>query len=233
MFLGKNAVLKFNVYLNYEHDKFGLQNFHKEYQYYNNRLGRDQFTISRQFDYALSVENISSSTENDIKETILIGICEMSMFKMLLNAGMEWFTNPRYNNLYANKDGKLVLIEQVQPRRIFCRSKYIEIEPIVYVDKNSVYDLGVRMYLNSETNYVEMNLSRFCGLHYIIDTFNMYQAAITLINYLQRPEFGTNLVSFSSGGIVTDNQKEERMPAQKTGRKINVFTEKRKLEDSL
>lgn len=233
MYLGKNVVLKFNVYLNYENEKYGQQNFHKEYCYYNNRLGKDQYTIMRYFDYAMTIENTSQSADNDIREVIQIGVCEMSMMKMLLHAGMEWFTNPQYSELYSNKDGKLVMMEQVQPRRIFCRSKYIEIEPIVYVDSNLTYDFGIRMYLNSETNYVEMSLSRYCGLHYMMDTINLYQAAITLINYLERPEFGTNLTSFSNN-YNSDGTKEQKIPVQKTGRKpINVFAEKRNLEDSL
>ena len=233
MFIGQNCVLKFNVILNSEGKDGRIENFHKEYQYYSKKYDTNQYTISRKFDYYLTIENQFAS-EIGFKESIIIGINEMMMFKLLLKSAINWFMDSQYSNMYANKDGKLVLVNPQTPKRAVFKSKYIEIEPIVYISQEDSYDFGVRMYLNSETNYTELSFNKLCGLYYIIDSLNLYQAAITLINYLQRPEFGTNLISYVEG---TKYENTSKMPSQKSGRyiqEINVFNQKRnKLEDSL
>lgn len=237
MYVGQNCILKFNVILNYEgKDGSSIENFHKEFQYYSKKYSANQYTISRKFEYYLSLENAFT---NDIgfKEIIYIGVCEIIMFKMLLKSAMDWFFDSQYSDMYANKDGRLVLMKSMPPKRVVLRSKYIEIEPMVYIDQLDNSDFGVRIYLNSETNYTEIPFNRLCGLYYIIDSFDLYQSAITLINYLQRPELGTNLTSYVEGTKYEDARIKDQTPTQKSGRFIeenNVFKQRRnKLEDSL
>lgn len=234
MFIGQNCVLKFNVILNYESKDGGIENFHKEFQYYSKKNCVNQYTINRRFDYYLTLEN---QYANDIgfKESIIIGNTEMIMFKFLLKSAMDWFMDSRYSDMYANKDGVLIMVNPQSAKKVVLRSKYVEIEPIVYVDQDGNYDFGIRLYLNSDTNYTELSFNRLCGLYYVIDTMNLYQSAITLINYLQRPEFGTNLTSYVEG---TRYENAPRLiEKQKSGRYIeetNVFKQRtNKLEDSL
>lgn len=236
MTIGSNCVLKFNVILNSENKNTGeVENFHKEFQYYSKRFSKNQYSIFRKFDYFLSIENYVPN-DNGFRETIQIGVCEITMAKYLLNSVMEWFLNPDYKDLYSNKDGRLVITREISPKKVFLRSKYIEIEPIVYIDADNNTDIGVRMYLNSETNYCEMSFSRFCGLHYMIDSFNLYESAIILINYIQRPELGTNLISFIDNNPLDLRKESTGNHTNKVGRRIennNVFTKKQNLEDSL
>lgn len=235
MTVGQNCVLKFNVVLNYEGKDGNIENFHKEFQYYSKRFSANQYTISRKFEYYLSLEN---SHPNDIgfKESIYIGVCEIMMFKFMIKSVMDWFFDPQYSDMYGNKDGRLVLMKSISPKRVVLRGKYVEIEPMVYIDQYESSDFGVRIYLNSDTNYTEIPFNRLCGLYYIIDSFNLYESAITLINYLQRPDLGTNLTSYIEGTKYEDIKISEQTPIQRSGRYIdnNIFKQKRKkLEDSL
>ena len=49
------------------------------------------------------------------------------------------------------------------------------------------------MYINSDTNSVFMEISRFLGFKDFLENFNMYQSAQLMLNYLQRPEYGEYL----------------------------------------
>ena len=227
------TVLRFTVNLNFESQMYGVQNFHKEYCVISPKTNDRKHSISLDFPYCLSLENTIKDSNGE-KEYIRIAANDMIPFTMMLDQGFEWFTNPKYANLYANKDGQLILTEMVTPRRIICGQKYIEIEPMVYVYQNGTYGYGIRMYLNSEVNYAEMDFNTFCGLIYHIKKFDMYTVALLLINYIGRPSYGTNMVTFDNGSIADYTQyREETTPVQKTGRKPNKFTGRRQtsLED--
>lgn len=235
LYIGKNMVVKFNVQLsNYNKDTKKMEPFHKEYKYYDARVGSDRYTIHRSFGYYISIENCIAN-DDGIKEIVKVGVCEITLMKMMLNSGLEWFTNSEYKDLYGKRDGKLVINKQIEPKHISLQGKYVEIEPIVFVSYMGDYDFGVRLYLNSDTNYVEMPLNTYCGLQYTFESVNLYQSALGVLAYLEKPEPGSNLVSFSEGyERYSDVVRECKQPNKnKIGRKIggNVFTKNNHLDD--
>lgn len=227
MQLGNNCQLKFNVLLSLGNkNNGGMQSFHSEYSFYDSRYGSDRYYIYRTFKYYLSIE-----LSGEIRESVNIGINEMTLFKMMVNSALEWFTNSEYSDLYATKNNRLVLTKAIEPKHITVSYKgYIEMEPMVYVYPTGETDFGVRIYLNSDTIYTEIPLSTFLGLHYIINSIDMYQCAIGLLNYLQRPELGTNLYQNTNAmDMTTKNyevvKEESQKSYNKSGRKIeNRFT---------
>lgn len=229
MTLGKTMMLKFSVMLSHEDKQFGRESIHKEYKYYNGKAGKTMYSMVRIVNCHLSIEN-NSSAEVETKERINIGYEGMTPLIYMVNSAMDWFMKPEFANIFATKNGRLVIAVPQTPKRIYIGGKYIELEPAVYVDGFDNTDLGVRIYLNSDINYTEMSFSAFCGFHYFITTFNMYAAAQSLLNYIQRPDLGTNLVSFSEDQT---SSNQNTTPVQKSGRKINVFTEERSLKDKL
>ena len=56
----------------------------------------------------------------------------------------------------------------------------------------------------------------------MIDTFNMYQAASTLVNYLGRPSFGFNMVELDmmNNYELKNRNKESTMTGAKENREI-------------
>ena len=76
--------------------------------------------------------------------------------------------------------------------------KYLEFEPSILEFENGEQMIGVRIYINSDANSIFMEISRFLGFKDFIENFNMYQSAQLMLNYLQRPEYGTNLYDIES-----------------------------------
>ena len=97
----------------------------------------------------------------------------------------------------------------------------IVLEPVI-CSYNDQYAPGIRLYI-SETNYTDMTIDKYMGLLYLIENINMYQSAQLMINYIQRPEFGTNMYSsskeqymgeekssFASGGVKREIKSAKR-----------------------
>lgn len=193
--LGPNVILKFNVSLSKTSNNGTRHHFHKEYEYKPNGSSSTVVTIKRSFDYYLSLENMQKDS-NGNKVFIRIGPSEYMMFKKGLEEAISWFTDKKYEKLFARDKGKLVLVNPI-PNFIMSNlpmQKTIELVPVI-IDKgiaNADKEPGVRIYLGNDSQFIDINLDRLMGLYYIISCFNMYQSALEIVNYLERPAFGTN-----------------------------------------
>lgn len=194
--IGPNVVLKFNVSLS-KVSNGTRYHYHKEYEYPTKGItGQPTLvTIKRSFDYYLSIENMQKDS-NGNKVFIRIGPSEYMLLKKGLEEAISWFTNTDYKHLFAYDKGKLITVAPIPEFKIpsLPMNKYIEIYPIV-IDKgiaNSDKQPGVRLILGDDSAFIDINLDRLMGLYYTISCFNMYEAALLMINYIQRPEFGTN-----------------------------------------
>lgn len=211
--LGYNTILRFTVKLGSKDKDNKKVGYHTEFAYTTskyivNSLG---VTVKRNFSYYLSIENISKSPNGD-KEFIMIKINDMAHIRERLNKVLKWFNNK--NKLYSIKDNKLVLINDCKPIDItgFFNNKVIRIKPTV-CDNGIKQEIGVRMFLNKPTNFVDIPLDNFVGFVTIMNEFNMYQSALLLLNYLQRPELGFNRVDFDTS---INNLKNKPMHEYKT-----------------
>lgn len=200
--IGPNVVLKFNVSLS-KISNGKRYHFHKEYEYPSKGLS-DQptlVTIKRSFDYYLSIEN-SQKDLNGNKVFIRIGAQEYMIFKKGLEEAIAWFTDKKYSNLFVTNNGKLTIAAPIPEFRIanLPMQKYIEFLPII-IDRgvaSTDKTPGIRIILSDQSSYIDITLDRLMGLYYIISCFNMYEAALSMVNYLQRPEFGTGRFSMDS-----------------------------------
>ena len=192
MWLSNKWMLKFTVLLSRKTDKYGDESYHKEVGFYK---GHEYcVNINRSFDYYISIE----STEKDFngqKESVNIRVTDMYALKFKLNQAAEWFTAEHNQGLFAKKDGKIFMPMSVNPIRItgLMFNKYLEFELSIMNFENGEQAIGVRMYINSDTNSVFMEISRFLGFKDFLEKFNMYQYAELMLNYLQRPEYGEYL----------------------------------------
>lgn len=214
IWLSSNVLLRFTVILNYYSDKYGRNSYHKEVEYYSYKANKNVINIKRSFDYFLSIEDIKNK-DNYIR----IGIQDIIGFRMFINKATDWFTGSKYKNLFARKDGRLVMLGKVDKLKISSLplNKYIEIEPIIGEYNNAEQYIGVRIFLSSESNFVDMDINKLFGLKYLLDSINMYQSAQLLLNYIQRPQFGTNLYTMDSS-FTKDENPENKIGIQ--GRKI-------------
>lgn len=199
--LGYNTVLRFNVVLSRATQDGKRYHYHHEYEYSSNKYidTKNLITIRRQFDFYLSIENLRQN-EFGQKEFIMIRIQDILYVREQLQNAVKWFRSSEYSNLYGMKDNMTILLRNVEPIYIFglAGDKFIGLEPSVISYEEGKSFSALRMYLSSKDNYIDMTIDKFMGLVYLIESINMYESAQLLINYLQRPEYGTNLHSFGS-----------------------------------
>lgn len=193
--IAPNIILKFNVSLS-KVSNGKRYHFHKEYEYpSHNQDIPSLVTIKRSFDYYLSIEGQQKDLDGN-KLFIRIGPTEYFMIKDGLERVISWFNSPEYRNLFMHDNGKLIMTAPIPSHRIDClpMHKYIDFSPTI-IDKgiaNADKCPGIRIELGSQSCCVNITLDKLMGLYYIISCFNMYQAALSIVNYLERPEFGTN-----------------------------------------
>lgn len=207
-FAGNNAVLKFNVNLGAKDKENMKRPFHSEYSYRSDKyINHSKLsTITRNFDYYVSIENFKQQS-NGIKETIHIKIQDILYVREQFKLATRWFRDKEFENLFAMKEGRLIMLGKVEPIKILglTFSKSLAIEPIVinYEDRSIT---GVRIYLSSLENFTDMSVDSFMGIVYLLDSINMYESAQLLLNYFQRPELGTNMYSMDDSYTLTHQE---------------------------
>jgi hypothetical protein len=215
--LGNNVLLRFNVQLAKKGEDGKRYHFHKEYAYNSRYLDRNTnlMSIKRSFDYHMSIEKVYG----DNRESIMIRVQDIMNLQMKVNDAVKWFMG---NGTFAYKKDKLILLGNPEAILItgFPAGKWIKIEPII-INFDGNYTCGARMYISSDSIFVDMDTDKFMGFVYLINKINMYESAQLLLNYLQRPEFGTNVYSFDSHqqseNIIPDIQGKNRtIPSKKS-----------------
>lgn len=211
MILGVNAYLKMNVGLYHSTQERGKVNYHSEFSYLDSNMNKMMNSVKRNFDYYLSIENFSS-TETAEKEFIRIGIMEMPLLINGLNMAAQWFLSQEFNGLfYQTKDTLRIMGNAYDPVVIesLPMGKVLRLEPVVVMGYENNQFPGIRLFINSQGNYVDMLVNKFMGFKYFMETTNIFLLAQVMLNYLQRPDFGTN--SF----MITN--KSEAQPPQVLG----------------
>lgn len=237
--IGSNLILRFNVILSKkiqskDKDK-NKENFHKEYEY----LDKDDdnvVTIRRSFDYFLSFENIVKDSSTGEKLYIRIGPQDFILVRDAFEYATTWFRKEEYKYLFVSDRNKLRIVEPIPHVEVngLPMGKSLYIVPTI-VEKNiNGYEQkrGVRIYYSEDSDgFVDIDLNRLFGLSYTLNVFNMYQSALSIINYLGRPPFGTNRVDLTeqekyynkpSGSTYYDSNKE-LPPSAINGRKVKTI----------
>lgn len=216
--IGPNVILKFNVSLS-KTSNGTRHHFHKEFEYKTAGSSNTLVAIRRSFDYYLSIENMQKDS-NGNKVFIRIGPSEYMMLKKGLEEAISWFTDKKYEKLFAKDKGKLVLVHPIPNFTInnLPMQKRMELIPVI-IDRgiaNADKEPGVRIFLEDDTKFVDINLDKLMGLYYIISSFNMYQSALSVVNYLERPEFGLNRIVMDSA-MHTMNSSFKRSKSGSSG----------------
>jgi len=205
--ISSNLLLRFNVILAH-YDKEGNRvGFHKEFKYPTNKTSYGYLkSIRRDFDFYLSIENFYRRNGED-RIFIPINVQDIISVRMALQVVFSWYNDKQYEGLYVTKNGKLMMTSPAPSYIIqMPGANYIEFKPIILEKKTGVDDKepGVFMGIN-DNDGSRLTLRNFMGLKYLIDSINMYEVALLMLNYLGRPEFGSFMYSFSSEDTVEEN----------------------------
>lgn len=207
-YLGNGIILRFNVILAKKREDGTRNYFHHEYMYDSKYTDNDKvITMRRNFDYYLTIEKPS-----DFAQSIQIRLHHMIALRAKLREVSKWFTDSK---TFIINRGKLTI--QGKPPQItitgFSSGKCLSFDPIIIDDKVSgMQQPGVRLVMNNSDLFTDIPIDYFYGLFYLIDSFNMYQSAQLLVNYLGRPNYGDNLVEFEKPDYQMDEYTKKEIP---------------------
>lgn len=175
------TVIKANVQLT----KLNLYN---EKVSYHREVQTDRgIKMNREFNYFYTFEK--GRGDNFIN--IIIRHSDMILLNRTLQKTLTWFEG---NKHFLIKNKKLILIP-TKPLLItgLANGKYLQFEPIVYqFDESSPVSPGVRITLGEPSEFIDVDVDAYYGFVYEMEP-NMYLVCQNLVNYLGRPDFGTNL----------------------------------------
>ena len=197
IFYASNLQLQFSVKL-YNKDMNGnRRSIYGETLYNTSSKYKDNYEvrkINRKIYCNLVLGNIRD-TDFYKKDNVFITYQDMILLRQTLNS----VANNVIKNIGVNSKGSLELKQTSNPDIIMLHGKRLEFIPIVLNYENEQMR-GVRVTLNNYDNYNDISFDQFLGLKYIIDSFDMYGNAVSLLNYLGRPEFGTNTFNLNNNG---------------------------------
>lgn len=217
--LSSEALLRFNVSLGRKNKDGTKRFFHQEYVYPSKYLDMaNSITIKRSFDFYLTIEMIGNL--KSLENIVTIRPRDMIYLQTQLGESIKWF-----NTIFRRtKSGNVLLKGEYNNIRIpLSYDKYIELEPTVIIREDGKKSEGIRLYLNSQDVYTDINIDTYFGFIYLINTFNMYQAASTMLSYLN-PVFGENAMIFE--GESEDYRKSDINTTSINNNKINRVNNK-------
>ena len=199
--------------------------FHREYAYPSKYHDYPKvITIRRSFYYYISIDKL------DMKDkSIIIRMQDMIILKMRLKEISNWF----FGDTFGIKNNQLIVAKKKTPIIIdnLAMNKYLKFEPLVLINDNTgVSSPGLRITISDENAFTDISDDAFFAFYYLMDTFNMFLAAQNMVNYLGRPEMGTNLMEFEEERI-PETQDEISDPSTGKKRQIGVFTQKKSFFD--
>lgn len=194
MWLGFGASLNFNVDLFYQRKDGNSkekikENFHRECLYKLDEDSSYRVKIIRDFNYYFSIDYIN----RNIKERVVIGTEQIYSFIFNIKKVMKWFIGENgVNTVFKMKNGKIFIPTHPEPIKVVLAfGNYIEFEPAI--DSSSGYEtIGVKTYLNSDGIFFFISSDNIFSLFHMVSTCNMYALAQNMLNYIGRPEYGTN-----------------------------------------
>lgn len=217
--LGQHVVLEMVVSLSRKNEKtMDRYHYHREFKYDTKYSDRDMYSIKRSFDYFLNLNKLDVSGAG-----IMIRVQDMYLVLSKLKAALKWFET---SGVYGVKSGTKELYIKTKQQSILipnlAAGKYIQLDPIVIVFENTGFQTqGIRLTLADPSIFADITIDRFYGLVYILNNLDIYGCAQNMINYLQRPEFGTNLKEFESNSFLdVPEEKDVMTSGMKDNRQI-------------
>lgn len=199
MYLSSNITLNFTVTLS-KKDKLGNRtHIHYETEYASKYKDQNMSrSIKRDIIYYFTLDNIQ-----DFANGLVLFPQDIEILKMLLNQQiLPWFFGS--NRVFGIKEDKLYVKEFGNPV-VYAQSdyKFVSFNPIVFEYEDGKYKEGIRIYLNNQEAFADLDIDKFMQFVNIIKCTDMYNAALSIINYVKIPPYGINnhrAVGLGSGG---------------------------------
>lgn len=241
MFLDTYHTLDFTTRLSTK-DKNGYRRFYEfQTQYQTNQfldsnIGR---SIKRTMSFYYVINNRQMFTGS-----IILRVNDVYILHELLETKvMSWFFGS--SRIYSEKDDRLYIKGQYNPvEYIKDLQNWLKFEPIVIQNEDNSFKEGVRMYICSNEDYVDMNIDKFLEFFGYLNYQNMYLQAEAQCNYVKISPYLSNNIIISGGlgsgggdnGESLAETKYYQQPPQKSSTNknpgINNFLNNVKKKDS-
>lgn len=216
--IGFKTVLELVVSLSRKNETtLDRYHFHREFKY-PTKYSDTMYSMKRSFDYYLNIRR----TDSHDNLGIMIRVQDMYLVINKLKDALNWFETGIYGmrknkELYIKVKQNSILIPEL------AAGKYIQLDPVVITYENTGVQIqGIRMTLGNPDIYTDVSIDRFYGLYYILSNLDLFGVAQNLVNYLGRPEYGTNLREFESGNFRDPvEEKEDMITGVKDNRTIS------------
>lgn len=218
IFFDSNHTLDFCTRLSGK-DKNGYRKFYEyEAQYQSSQfLGTDiANSIKRNMNFYYIINNKTVFTGGIILRTNDVYI----LHNILNDRVLPWFFSS--DRIFAEKNKKLIINGTFTPAEyIKDLQNWLRFEPIVIEYEDGTYKEGIRMTVNSNDDFVDMNIDKFIEFFSTLNYQTMYLQAQAQCNYAKMNPHGLNMFimggGLGSGGI----NGSERIAEQKYGYEPN------------
>lgn len=219
--LGQKTILELVVSLSRKNETtLDRYHFHREFKYDSKYSSRKMISIKRSFDYYLLL------SKSDIKESgVMIRVQDLYLVISRFQEALKWFETA---GIFSIKAGTKDMYIKTKQQSILipnlAAGKYIQLDPVVIVWENTGEQIqGIRLTLGHPSVFTDVPINKFYGLVYILTNLDIYGAAQNMVNYLQRPEYGTNIKEFENNSFLETPQEKDTMTENlKDNRQIPV-----------
>lgn len=197
--VGRGLIIRINVNLarSYNDNRYF---FYKEYEYTLNNYKR--VSIKRGFDYYLSLEEVARPKDHD-KIFIKIGLSDFYIFKQKLIDMIDWFTNSKYNKLFAKSGNELVIGMSSIPKTAmsFTNGMKVTFTPIVMGVGNDQIP-GVNIELDNGKDMIDyaMSVDQLFAVHTALDGYNPFMSAQIMVGSMGI-KLGTNRTNLDDASL--------------------------------
>lgn len=197
LFLSDKFSLNFIVVL-CSKDKNGAKRFFQfETEYASRYIGSDVArAIKRNVRFYFTIDNRESFGEGFVIKPqdafVITRLIEDQVF--------PWFFDPK-KRIFSIVDKNLVINGKYTPI-IYAQNetRFLSFTPIVYSFDEGTFKEGIRMEVNHQAEFVDMDIDKFIGFYYLLKNTDMYSAACSLINYVKIMPYGNNVFRMAGLG---------------------------------
>ena len=214
LYLDNNHTLDFVTRLSGK-DKNGYRRFYEfESQYQSNTyLGTDiGRSIKRNMSFYYMITNKTQFTGG-----IILKVNDVFILNTLIkNNILPLFFGS--NRIFKEKNNRLVIIGEYKPvEYIKDLQNWIRFEPIVIEYEDGSFKEGIRMTINSNDDFIDLNIDKFLELHGCLNYQNMYLQAEAQCNYAKTAPYLANNIIVGGGLGSGGGSNSERIAENKYG----------------
>jgi hypothetical protein len=222
LYLSNDVTVSICLNLNTKSKDGKVKNFHSEYKYYSDNLGKDSYSIKRTVQPYFSINDLK-----DFKNSIMLKVNDIWMLKILMdNKVMPWFIG-KTRLFFFDENNKLQIKGKYDIQEFRLNEyNFMAFAPIVIRFEDGTDKEGIRLFINSKDRFVDMTIDIFISFYYLISNTDLYNAGANMLNYVKMSPYDCGLFEMGTGAANYDEYDEWNSGSQRKSGKGNNFFNK-------